>query len=65
MQQNSWQSRFYTIRSNKVFELLVISIIIFSALVTGAKTYEIQEDVSCLRADIIGPYPHDFWVSEH
>ncbi|WP_407647959.1 ion transporter [Endozoicomonas gorgoniicola] len=48
MRQNSWQSRFYTIRSNKVFELLVISIIIFSALVIGAKTYEIPEEVSHL-----------------
>ena len=48
MRQNSWQSRFYTIRSNKVFELLVISIIIFSALVIGAKTYDIPEDVSHL-----------------
>ena len=48
MQQNSWQSRFYTLRSNKMFELLVISIIIFSALVIGAKTYEIPEEVSRL-----------------
>ncbi|WP_404831036.1 ion transporter [Endozoicomonas euniceicola] len=48
MRQNSWQSRFYTIRSNKMFELLVISIIIFSALVIGAKTYEIPEEVSHL-----------------
>ena len=48
MRQNSWQSRFYTIRSNKVFELLVISIIIFSALVIGVKTYEIPEEVSHL-----------------
>mgnify|MGYP001817436771 FL=1 len=31
--------RFDRLRSNKVFELLVISIIVFSALVIGAKTY--------------------------
>jgi voltage-gated sodium channel len=31
--------RFDRLRSNKIFELLVISIIVFSALVIGAKTY--------------------------
>ena len=48
MLSNHWQSRFYTIRSNKMFELLVIAIIIFSALVTGAKTYEIPDNISRL-----------------
>ncbi|AMO56892.1 ion transporter [Endozoicomonas montiporae] len=48
MEHNSWQNRFQTIRSNKVFELTVISIIIFSALVIGAKTYDIPDDVSRL-----------------
>ncbi len=32
---------FFRIRSNKVFETFVVSIIIFSALVIGVKTYEI------------------------
>ncbi|MEH6580294.1 MAG: ion transporter [Halioglobus sp.] len=34
-----WHSRFDRLRSNKAFELLVISIIVFSALVIGVKTY--------------------------
>lgn len=36
----NWQTRFESLRSNKVFELVVVAIIIFSALVVGAKTYE-------------------------
>lgn len=35
------QARFHQLRSNKAFELFVIGIIIFSALVIGAKTYDI------------------------
>ena len=37
---NTWQSRFEKLRSNKLFEGLVTSIIVISALVIGAKTYE-------------------------
>lgn len=48
MLSSHWQSRFYAIRSNKMFELLVIVIIIFSALVIGAKTYEIPDHISRL-----------------
>ena len=48
MQQKHWQARFYAIRSNKLFEFVVIGIIIFSALVIGAKTYDIPEDFSWL-----------------
>jgi voltage-gated sodium channel len=36
----SWQAAFERLRSNKVFELVVVVIIVFSALVVGAKTYE-------------------------
>jgi voltage-gated sodium channel len=36
---NEWHARFDRLRSNKAFELLVISIIIISALVIGVKTY--------------------------
>ena len=36
-----WHDRFDRLRSNKAFELLVIAIIVFSALVIGAKTYEL------------------------
>ncbi len=35
------QRAFYHLRSNKAFELFVIGVIIFSALVIGIKTYEI------------------------
>ncbi len=38
-----WRSRFVAIRSNKLFELVVISIIILSALTIGARTYDIDE----------------------
>jgi voltage-gated sodium channel len=34
---------FYRIRSNKAFELLVIFVIVFSALMIGAKTYDLPE----------------------
>lgn len=36
------RDRFVAIRSNKIFEMIVISIIIFSALVIGASTYDID-----------------------
>lgn len=38
-QTDIWQARFERLRSNKLFELLVISIILLSALVIGVKTY--------------------------
>ncbi|TQV78098.1 ion transporter [Exilibacterium tricleocarpae] len=37
-----WQQTFYRIRSNKAFELFVVGVIIFSALMIGAKTYDIS-----------------------
>lgn len=40
MQASTLQSKFIKIRSNKAFELVVISVIIVSALLVGAKTYE-------------------------
>lgn len=39
---NRIQRRFYNIRNNKVFELFVIAIIIFSALMIGANSYQIS-----------------------
>ena len=45
MQSNNLQTRFNLIRSNKFFELFVISIIIFSALIIGAKTFTIPESM--------------------
>ena len=38
----SWQNRFEQLRSNKLFETFIIVIIITSALLVGAKTYEIS-----------------------
>ncbi len=42
------QQKLNTLRSNKFFEIFVISIIIFSALVIGAKTYDIPERILSL-----------------
>lgn len=38
----SWRSRFLAIRSNKMFEMTVITIIILSAMMIGATTYDIN-----------------------
>lgn len=37
-----FQNRLFDLHSNKLFELTVVFIIVFSALVTGVKTYEIN-----------------------
>jgi len=37
------QARFERLRSNKLFELVVVTIIVLSALLIGAKTYELPE----------------------
>jgi voltage-gated sodium channel len=42
MNTDKLQRNFYRLRSNKAFELFVVGIIIFSALVIGAKTYDIS-----------------------
>ena len=39
---NQLQNRFVALRENKLFEAFVIAVIIFSALVIGAKTYDIS-----------------------
>ncbi len=44
MKTHNLQQRFNQLRNNKAFELFVIFIIIFSALVIGAKTYDIPEN---------------------
>jgi len=36
---SAWQAKFDRLRSNKIFELIVVSIIILSALMIGARTY--------------------------
>jgi len=38
----SWQSRFEAIRSNRIFEFFIMAIIMISALLVGAKTYELS-----------------------
>ncbi|MEP4890314.1 MAG: ion transporter [Aliiglaciecola sp.] len=42
MNASAIKAKFIKIRSNKIFELVVISVIIFSALLVGAKTYEMS-----------------------
>jgi len=42
-QSPSWHDKFIAIRSNKTFEFTVIGIILFSALVLGASTYDIDQ----------------------
>lgn len=39
------QQTFFKIRSNKIFELFVVFVIIFSALVVGVKTYNLPENM--------------------
>jgi len=43
MNFQSFQQTFLRIRSHKVFELFIVSVIIFSALMVGAKTYNISD----------------------
>ncbi len=39
---SNWRDHFVTLRSNKIFEMVVIAIIIFSAMLIGANTYDIN-----------------------
>ncbi len=48
MNYTTLQDAFFKLRSNRLFELFVVSIIIFSALVIGAKTYNIPPEVLVL-----------------
>lgn len=41
MNTDALQNRFFRLRQNRLFELFVVAVIIFSALVIGAKTYDI------------------------
>ena len=50
MKALSLQAHFEAIRSNKAFELFVVGVIIFSALVIGVRTYPIPDAVSQLVA---------------
>ena len=43
MQASTLQTRFERIRSNKLFEIFVISVIVLSALLVGAKTYPLSD----------------------
>jgi voltage-gated sodium channel len=42
MKASKLKDQFIAIRSNKLFEIFVVSVIIFSALLVGAKTYEMS-----------------------
>lgn len=48
MNASALQARFVRIRTNKMFELVVIAVIVFSALLVGAKTYEMSDTVHTL-----------------
>jgi voltage-gated sodium channel len=41
MNNNSLQNRFASLRSNKTFEMFVVAVIVGSALLVGAKTFEL------------------------
>lgn len=41
MNANTLQQKFMSIRSNKAFELFVVAVILFSAVVIGVKTYDV------------------------
>jgi voltage-gated sodium channel len=43
MNASTLQAKFIRIRSNKLFEIFVVSVIVFSALLVGAKTYEMGD----------------------
>ena len=43
MNKTSLQEHFENLRSNRIFELFVVMVIIFSALMVGAKTYNMPE----------------------
>ena len=45
---SAWQRRFIELRENKLFETFVIGVIIFSALLIGAKTYTIPPGMLAL-----------------
>jgi voltage-gated sodium channel len=40
------QNKFEAVRSNKTFELFVVAIIVFSAVMIGAKTYDVSDNVT-------------------
>ena len=45
MQIAKLQQTFETVRSNKAFELFVVGVILFSAIVVGVKTYDLPQPV--------------------
>ncbi|NCP63381.1 MAG: ion transporter [Paraglaciecola sp.] len=46
MQAATLQAHFVRIRSNKLFEIFVVAVIVFSALLVGAKTYEMSSTMA-------------------
>lgn len=43
---SAFQYHFEQLRHNRLFELLVVAVIIFSALLAGAETYDISHNMS-------------------
>ena len=48
MQASALQNKFERIRANKWFEIFVVSVIVVSALLVGAKTYELPNGMVSL-----------------
>ncbi len=46
------QKRFESVRSNKAFELFVVGVILFSAIVVGVKTYDLPEGMLTLLSGL-------------
>jgi voltage-gated sodium channel len=52
LQFSTIQKRFESVRSNKAFELFVVGVILFSAIVVGVKTYDLPEGVLTLLSGL-------------
>jgi len=52
LQFSKIQQRFESVRSNKAFELFVVGVILFSAIVVGVKTYDLPEGMLTLLSGL-------------
>ncbi len=52
LQFSKIQQRFELVRSNKAFELFVVGVILFSAIVVGVKTYDLPEGMLTLLSGL-------------
>jgi voltage-gated sodium channel len=63
MQASQLQHRFEALRANKLFELFVISVIVFSALLVGAKTYDMPSTVNQIT-EVLDWFISAFFLTE-